>query len=113
MMRREFSKATKAKAFGRAQGRCEKCCARLFSGNIQYDHVTSCALGGDNSLENCEVLCRACHNSKTGGHDVPKIAKAKRQQARHIGAKAPKSRPLPGTRASGIRKRMNGNVERW
>jgi 5-methylcytosine-specific restriction enzyme A len=43
---------------------------------------------------------------------VPRIAKAKRQQRAHLGAKARKSRPIPGSRASGLRKRMDGTVER-
>ena len=31
----------------------------------------------------------------------------------HYGIREPKSRPMPGSRLSGIRKRFNGRVERW
>jgi len=53
-----------------------------------------------------------CHSLKTTKLDVPGIAKTKRILAKRIKADRPKSRPLPGTKASGLRKRMDGRVER-
>jgi 5-methylcytosine-specific restriction protein A len=113
MLRHEFSAKTKVAAFERSRGNCEGCGAKLFAGNIEYDHQIPCGLGGDNSLENCIVRCRACHSTKTHKTDVPQIAKAKRRQRNHIGVKKQSSRPMLGTKASGVRKRMNGTVERW
>jgi 5-methylcytosine-specific restriction enzyme A len=112
-VRQEFKAKTKAVAFQRAKGCCEECGAKLGPGNVEYDHDTPCALGGDNSLENCVVRCKTCHKLKTGTQDIPHIAKAKRRERKHIGIRSRPSRPLPGTRASGVRKRMNGSVERW
>lgn len=77
-MRREFTKKTKSEAFLRSKGLCERCTAKLFDGNIEYDHSTACGIDGDNTLENCVVLCRNCHSAKTTKEDVPRIAKAKR-----------------------------------
>ena len=111
-MRREFSAKTKVAAYERSQGRCEGCGAPLQVGRFHYDHVLPDALGGEPTLQNCEVLCRPCHDHKTHTGDVPRISKMKRQRAKHIGAKTT-SRPLPGSRASGIRIRMNRRVERW
>jgi 5-methylcytosine-specific restriction protein A len=110
-VRQEFSAKTKAQAFERSGGHCEECTAKLYPGKIAYDHVIPDGLHGDNSLGNCAVLCVACHGKKTPG-DVANIARAKRRQRRHIGIKR-NSRPLAGSKASGLRKRMNGTVEKW
>lgn len=84
-VRREFSAKVKASAFLRAAGRCEGCTARLYPGKFAFDHVIPDAMGGEPTLENCEVLCTACHGIKTFTRDVPVIAKAKRQAAKHRG----------------------------
>ncbi len=92
-MRREFPTKIKAAAFARAAGNCEKCTGRLYVGKFAYDHIIADGLGGKPTLENCAVLCFSCHGDKTFASDVPAIAKAKRREAKHIGAK-PK-RPWP------------------
>jgi 5-methylcytosine-specific restriction enzyme A len=104
MARREFTAKIKVAAFERADGRCEECTARLAAGNVEYDHRIPDALGGDPTLDNCVVLCRACHRTKTSGQDVPRIAKKNRQHAKHIGAKV--KRPWHPT----LRKKMNGEI---
>jgi 5-methylcytosine-specific restriction enzyme A len=110
--RREFSAKVKVAAFERSGGYCEKCTARLVPGRYAYDHVLPDALGGEPTLANCEVLCDACHGAKTHRDDVPRIAKMKRQRARHIGAEARSPRPLPGGRKSPWRKKIDGTVVR-
>lgn len=112
MPRREFSRKTRAQAFERAAGCCEGCGAKLKVGEAEYDHVLPCELGGDNGLENCEVICVPCHKEKTAD-DVKRIRKSDRQRDSLSGAKKPKGRPIPGSKRSGIRKRFNGDVERW
>lgn len=111
MSRREFRKAVKLAAWERCGGVCDKCTTYLFPGRFQYDHDIPDGLGGEPTLDNCLVLCSACHGAKTAKVDVPRIAKTKRVKAAHLGIKATK-RPMPGSRASGLRKRMNGKVER-
>jgi 5-methylcytosine-specific restriction protein A len=78
----------------------------------EFDHRIPCAEGGDNSLENCDVLCRNCHGAKTK-KDVPRIAKGKRIRDKADNIRARQWRPMIGTKASGIRKPMNGQVEKW
>lgn len=90
MKRREFSNYVKAQAALRANGRCEKCTARL-TGVYHYDHIIPDAMGGEPSLENCALLCKACHDDKTHKADVPRIAKTKRQGRKHAGIKKPRS----------------------
>lgn len=99
-MRREFSAKVMVAAYERSGGHCEACKVPLRPGRIQYDHVLPCALGGSPTIENCAVLCTACHSAKTTGQDVPSIAKMKRQRAKHIGARGPSRwrKPPEGTR---------------
>lgn len=86
-MRQEFPRAVKAKAFARAGGHCEGCTAKLMAGAFHYDHDLPDGLGGEPTLANCRVLCKACHGTKTAERDVPIIAKMKRQRDSHIGAR--------------------------
>ena len=111
-MTRTFSKSVRLQAWQRSQGKCECCSAKLYPSAFEYDHVLPHGLGGKSTLENCEVLCRACHSVKTHGNDRPQICKADRQRAAHLGIKTKKGRPMAGTKASGWRRRMNGTVER-
>ncbi len=87
-MRREFPTKVKVAAFERAKGHCEECGGRLFVGKFAYDHVIADACGGEPTLENCAVLCDACHGVKTPG-DATKAAKVKRIRAKHFGAWKP------------------------
>ena len=111
-MRSEFTKRTKLDAFERARGKCQGCGARLYPGKYQFHHGKECTFGGEASLENAVVLCVACHAAITRKRAAV-IAKSNRVRERHLGIKRASSRPLPGSKASGIRKRMNGQVERW
>lgn len=99
MSRQEFTAKVKVAAFERAAGRCEACTAPLRVGKTHYDHVIPDAMGGSPTIENCAVLCASCHGAKTAGQDVPSIARAKRRQAKHIGAKGPSKWRKP----SGVR----------
>lgn len=98
MTRREFPKQVKRDAFLRANGKCEGwtaagnlCEARLTIGKYHYDHVIPDAHGGEPTLDNCAVLCIACHKDKTTTKDVPAIAKTKRIRDRHNGIKRPRT----------------------
>lgn len=110
--RAEFSKPIKVARFKLCGGLCENCGAKLFPGNIEYHHEEEDTFGGPATVENCRVLCRACHSAVTRKR-APIIAKSNRVRNKHAGIKRTPSRPLPGTRASGLRKRMDGRVERW
>lgn len=96
MARVEFSKKVKDQAYARASGKCENrmCGLPLIVGHFHYDHILPCALGGKATLSNCQVLCEACHTAKTSKEDVPRIRKADRQRAKHIGASVRTGPPL-------------------
>lgn len=106
--RQEFHPKVMIRAWDRADGHCEGCGAKLFPGNIEYDHQIPCALGGDNSLENCIVRCRACHKAKTFKQDIPNIARAKRRQRKHIGIK--KRSTFACSRDKPHKKKITGEV---
>ncbi len=98
-----FSRQTKLDAFDRANGHCEKCDAHLIPGKFEYHHFKPVAMfpaGTDpkviHSLANCRVWCINCHGQHTAKVDVPTISKAKRKQAKHVGAKAPSKNPIRG-----------------
>lgn len=97
----EFSAKIKLEAWERCRGRCEECLTRI-AARPEYDHKLPLALGGASDLLNCQVLCQKCHRIKTSTGDVPRIAKAKRQQRKAIGAWPKSTRPL---RSRGFSKR--------
>lgn len=90
MSRSEFSKATKLDAWRVSRGRCMKCTAKLLSGEGEYHHDKECTFGGDCTLENCILLCRACHSEITKKRAAV-IAKSNRIRNRHIGIKRPRT----------------------
>lgn len=88
-MRQEFTAKIKFAAFERAKGCCELCQTgiKLLAHDVRYDHRIPDGLGGEPTLENCQVLCRSHHDAKTFKKDVPAIAKSKRIQRRRAGIK--------------------------
>lgn len=88
MTRAEFSPSVKTKAWDRCKGRCEQCTAKLYPGRFAYDHIKPDGLGGEPTLDNCQVLCDACHGEKTHKHDRPIMQKADNQKKAHLGIKA-------------------------
>lgn len=100
--RAEFPAKVRKAAFERADGRCEKCKAKLKAREGEVDHILPCGLGGEPVLANAQVLCRVCHNEKTAT-DVNRMRKADRAKAKESGAKRPKG---------GIKSRGFAKVER-
>ena len=66
MARLEFSRKQRLEIWTRAKGHCEACKARLKLGEGEYDHVIAQGYGGENTVENGQLLCRVCHGKKTG-----------------------------------------------
>lgn len=108
-MRVEFSNKVKRDALQRANGKCENeaCGASLSLNKYHYDHRIPDQMGGDASLDNCQLLCWACHKEKTKA-DVADIAKAKRIERRHLGIR--RESRMPGARSSRLKKKVDGSV---
>lgn len=110
MTRAEFSKATKLAAWQACGGHCQTCTAKLFTGNIEYHHDQECTFGGKADLQNCVVLCRACHSEITR-RQAKVIAKSNRVRARHLGIRSSRKSFLTN-RDGPFKKRMSGEIVR-
>lgn len=107
--RRDFSNATRAERFKLCGGRCEgilesgeRCNAILIPGRWHCDHDLPDAMGGEPTLANARCLCVPCHTGVKTPADAERIARAKRQEAAHLGAKAQPKQPI---RSAGFQKR--------
>ena len=108
--RREFTLKVKNAAFDRCKGHCEMdgCGLELQTGRFTYDHRVPDWIGGDATLENCQVICRACDKAKTA-KDQGDIARVRGVRDRHIGAHRSRN-PLPGGRDSPLKRKIGGGV---
>ena len=71
--------------------RCHICGGAIEAGQRwEVEHVIPLAMGGTDEPDNMRPAHAKCHREKTA-KDVPAIAKAKRVEIAHRGAKAPKS----------------------
>lgn len=77
------------------------------------DHARRWAQGGKDTPENLWPIMEKCDTGKGGkaADDTKWVAKGKRNFKKHNGISA-SSRPMPGSKRSGFRKRMDGTVER-
>jgi hypothetical protein len=111
----------------------KKMTAKEICAQFEFDHGVHVAIGGGNHPTNLVPRLPAVHAEKTNKIDKPQIAKTKRieqEQAEFrrrllavrdgAGDAEPQkkkkttipSSPLAGTKASGLKKRMDGTVER-
>lgn len=98
--RREFPQKVRKLAFARCckngttpgVPQCEKCGIILKPGNIEYEHLVPDGLGGEPTLDNCGVWCRAaCSSKKTHTEDNPRMQKADRVLKKNYGLQAKKT----------------------
>lgn len=75
------------------------------------DHDKPLCMGGEHRESNLRPVLAAEHRRKTAG-EVRAKAKADRVRAKHIGAKAPPRAVIPGSKASGWKRRIDGTVVR-
>lgn len=101
-MRREFTKAVKRDAFMRADGKCEgslpngsRCNCKLTVGKMTYDHRVPDWMGGEPTLENCQVLCQSCDKAKTR-QDAADRGHTRRLEDAHRGITDPHRRTMKG-----------------
>lgn len=73
-----FSAKVEEDAQKRAAGCCEGegCGGLLKPGQFRFHHIKPRWKGGGNSLENCKVLCTACHLAADEDHDFDNMRKA-------------------------------------
>ena len=113
--RKPLTRKQKADVFAREHGICHVCGFEIDPVKEKWnaDHVIPRAITGKDTLEQYKPAHDDCHGIKAK-QDRKDIAKCDRNRVNNLGVpKTPKGRPLPGTKASGVRKRMSGAVERW
>lgn len=62
--RSEFPVAVKKKVIERSKNKCERCGIDFdddFTG--EFHHIIPVVFGGDNSIDNCSLLCNNCHRA--------------------------------------------------
>ena len=112
MKRRRLTRNERLQIFEDSGGVCHICEQQINAGEPwEADHPEPLWMGGDDSPEALRPAHIHCHKRKTAD-DKKRIAKTKRIRQKHLGIGKIQSRPMPGTKASGWRKRMNGDVER-
>jgi len=93
-------------------GVCAECGCKTGGANgLEWDHIIPLAMGGGDTIENLQPLCRMCHRAKTV-KDVGHIAKARRMTQRRMGVSRQSRSPLPCGRRSRWKKKLNGEVVR-
>ena len=95
MTRRRITPRQRTKIFTDAGGVCHICGGKI-AGSERWDveHVIPLSMGGDDDFNNMRPAHAACHRSKTTD-DAGNLAKARRVEAKHIGAHRPKQRINP------------------
>jgi 5-methylcytosine-specific restriction enzyme A len=111
-MRKRRTAAARLRIFLEHKGICHVCGGRIgVTDAWDLDHVIPIALGGEDEEANLAPAHRkGCHGTKTAKEDVPNIARAKRREQRHAGIRKQTANPLPGSRNSNIKKKMDGTV---
>lgn len=94
----------------RQDGRCPCCTRKLIAGKVVDEHITPLWAGGSNDLSNRALYCDYCAGKKTG-KEATERGKSRRARDKAIGAKKSRN-PLPGSKASGWRHRIDGTWER-
>lgn len=98
--------------FERFNGKCACCGRKIQPGEKwQLDHVEALINGGSNSEGNLQPLLTEHHKNKTRA-DVAEKAVTARKRSAHLGIKRRQSRPMPGSKASGWKRKFDGTVER-
>ncbi len=113
MTRKRMTASLRLRVFDNASGRCHLCGNAIDTRKDRWDvdHDKPLWLGGQDAESNMRPVHARCHVSKTAS-EAPVRAKSTRVRAKHLGIRMRKGRPMPGTKASGLRKRMDGTVER-
>lgn len=99
--------------FDRYRGRCCCGCNRLIRPGEAWDCEDTIAIinGGERRENNLKPWLAEHHPNKTN-RDIAEKSRVYHKRAFHLGIKLRSGRPMPGSKASAFRKRMNGSVER-
>ena len=63
--RKTYSKEERKIIYDKSKGRCELCGQRLLLENMTLDHIVPLSMGGEDSMDNLQVLCYDCNQLKS------------------------------------------------
>lgn len=114
MTRRHLSTRERLRLFNLHRGICHFCDGKIDGTREAWEvsHDTPLELGGADDDENMKPAHKKCHRAHTAEVDMPNIARAKRREAKHLGAKAKPCRPVPGSKCTPWKKKVDGTVVR-
>jgi 5-methylcytosine-specific restriction endonuclease McrA len=72
----------------------------------EFDHITALRDGGENRESNFHAICRTAHATKTA-REAKDRAKVNRLKAKHLGYERKPSQPMPGSKASKWKRKMD------
>ena len=115
--RARLTKQQVAKLFFERGGACRQCDRTLgASDDWIVEHVLALENGGTNDWGNLALTCGWCKPAKDASdHSI--AAKSRHVASKHVVSRSmrlssSRKAPMPGSRASGFKKRMDGTVER-
>lgn len=99
------------RVFLKFNGICQECGLKIQGSNWICDHRLAIINGGQNRESNLGPVCYRCDKTKKTPADVKAKSETYRKRASYLGVKR-KSRPIPGSRASGWKRKVDGTWEK-
>jgi 5-methylcytosine-specific restriction endonuclease McrA len=100
------------RVFLRFGGICGICTTKIRVKRWTCDHRKAICNGGENRERNLWPIHESCDRKVKTPRDVAERSANDRVLMKHIGIKKRKSRPMPGSRDSGIKMKIGGGWER-
>ena len=110
--RKRLSTRERLRLFTLHGGICHICGIKIDGARERWEisHEIALEMGGADDDKNRKPAHYRCHREQTAKVDIPVIAKAKRREARYIGAKTPSRYPLAGGRHDKFKKKIGGRT---
>ena len=108
--RKRLSTTERVALLERENHTCHLCRGEIQPGQAwDVSHEIPLELGGSDDDENRRAARRKCHRAHTAMVDQPRIAKAKRNYAKHHGARV-SHQPMRGGRHDFLKRKIDGTV---
>ena len=72
----------------RSRWHCESC-HEILDATFEVDHIVPLHAGGEDTIQNCQSLCVACHKKKTLAEEMERV-----QRVRRVSATGRRTHPL-------------------
>jgi len=106
LSRRRISTTERLAIFKRHRGICHLCHGKIAIAELwDISHDIPLEMGGEDGGDNLRPAHRSCHRDHTAKVDLPTIARAKRREASHLGARPAPKRPIRSAPFSASTKR--------